>query len=267
MFGTKSSPPTSRGPSLRTSSEKPGHTSHSEGADEGTSGLYPATTAGELHREMSIRTIFMLGIGGGIGTALFVSIGGALNTAGPANLLLGFLVYSMVLANINNSMAEMTTYMPISGSFIRLAGHWVDDALGFAGGWNFYVYLGLIIPFEITALSLVLSYWSPHIPVAAICAACIVLYMWVPGPRCRRLEIANSYFAPSAINVFAVRIPSQTPSTKAFWKGFWATGVNSCDLKGVELNDSYKLIVVSNLDNMFYYHSGKRRTYSPDHRR
>lgn len=189
----------------------------------------------------------MLGIGGGIGTALFVSIGGALNTAGPANLLLGFLVYSMVLANINNSMAEMTTYMPISGSFIRLAGHWVDDALGFAGGWNFYVYLGLIIPFEITALSLVLSYWSPHIPVAAICAACIVLYI--------------------AINVFAVRIPSQTPSTKAFWKGFWATGVNSCDLKGVELNDSYKLIVVSNLDNMFYYHSGKRRTYSPDHRR
>ncbi|ATY65321.1 general amino acid permease AGP2 [Cordyceps militaris] len=186
MFGTKSSPPTSRGPSLRTSSEKPGHTSHSEVTDEGTSGLYPATTAGELHREMSIRTIFMLGIGGGIGTALFVSIGGALNTAGPANLLLGFLVYSMVLANINNSMAEMTTYMPISGSFIRLAGHWVDDALGFAGGWNFYVYLGLIIPFEITALSLVLSYWSPHIPVAAICAACIVLYI--------------------AINVFAVRI-------------------------------------------------------------
>ncbi|KAL3958324.1 hypothetical protein ACCO45_006486 [Purpureocillium lilacinum] len=153
--------------------EKSGDTSHAEVA---AGDLYPTTAAGELHREMSIRSIFMLGIGGGIGTALFVSIGGALNTAGPANLLLGFVVYNLILANINNSMAEMTTYMPVSGSFIRLAGHWVDDALGFAGGWNFYIYLGLIVPFEITALSLVLSFWSPHIPSGAICAACIVLY-------------------------------------------------------------------------------------------
>ncbi|KAL7945558.1 putative arginine permease [Trichoderma barbatum] len=166
--------------------EKPSSAMHSEAVDGGTGELYPITTAGELHREMSIRTIFMLGVGGGIGTALFVSIGGALNSAGPAGLLLGFVVYNIVLANINNSMAEMTTYMPVSGSFIRLAGHWVDDALGFAGGWNFYIYLGLIVPFEITALSLVLSYWSPNIPAGAICAGCIVLYI--------------------AINIFAVSI-------------------------------------------------------------
>ena len=158
--------------------EKSGHASHAEGDGHlGTSQLYPTTTAGELHRELSMRNVFMLGIGGGIGTALFVSIGGALNSAGPASLLLGFIVYGLVLANINNSVAEMTVYMPVSGGFIRLAGYWVDEALGFAGGWNFYIYLGLIVPFEITALSLVLSFWSPDIPTGAICAACIVLYM------------------------------------------------------------------------------------------
>jgi len=74
-------------------------------------------------------------------------------------------------------MTEMTTYMPVTGGFIRLAGHWVDNALGFAAGWNFYIYLGLIVPFEITALSLVLSFWSPDIPAGAICAGCIVLYL------------------------------------------------------------------------------------------
>ncbi|KAM0548099.1 hypothetical protein ACHAPJ_010157 [Fusarium lateritium] len=99
---------------------------HAEGNEPGTGEIYPVFTASELHREMSIRTIFMLGIGGGIGTALFVSIGSSLHSAGPASLFLGFIVYSLVLANINNSMAEMTTYMPISGGFIRLAGHWVD---------------------------------------------------------------------------------------------------------------------------------------------
>ncbi|KAF5011959.1 hypothetical protein FDECE_1965 [Fusarium decemcellulare] len=185
MSDPKTTPFSSEGPSLRTSMEKPGH-AHAEAGDSSPGEIYPVTTASELHREMSIRTIFMLGIGGGIGTALFVSIGGALHSAGPASLLLGFIVYSLVLANINNSMAEMTTYMPISGGFIRLAGHWVDNALGFAGGWNFYIYLGLIVPFEITALSLVLSFWSPNIPAGAICGACIVLYF--------------------VINIFAVRV-------------------------------------------------------------
>ena len=78
---------------------------------------------------------------------------------------------------INNCMAEMTVYMPVSGSFIRMAGHWVDDALGFCVGWNFFLYLVIVIPFEITALSLVLSFWSPDIPVGAICGGCIVAYV------------------------------------------------------------------------------------------
>ena len=170
--------PVSSVPAGRASAEKHDHVSHAEGTDSGLGELCRTNTMGELHREMSISTIIMLGLGGGIGTALFVSIGGALHSAGPASLLIGFLVYNIfVLTNINNSMAEITTYMPVSGGFIRLAGHWVDDALGFAGGWNFYIYLGVIVPFEISALSLVLSYWSPHIPAGAICAASIVLYM------------------------------------------------------------------------------------------
>lgn len=43
-------------------------------------------------------------------------------------------------------------------------------------GWNFYFYEALLIPFEITALNLVLSFWRDDIPVAAVCAACVVLY-------------------------------------------------------------------------------------------
>jgi amino acid transporter len=42
-----------------------------------------------------------------------------------------------MLALVNNSIAEMSIAFPVSGGFIRLAGHWVDDALGFMAGWNF----------------------------------------------------------------------------------------------------------------------------------
>lgn len=35
-----------------------------------------------------------------------------------------------------------------------------------------------MVPFEITAINLILSYWRDDIPVAAVCAVCIVLYAY-----------------------------------------------------------------------------------------
>ncbi|KAJ4231811.1 hypothetical protein NW757_013908 [Fusarium falciforme] len=135
---------------------------------------------GHLHRRLNNRQIQLIAAGGSIGTALFISIGGGLAKGGPASLLLAFTLYTMILALVNNSMAEMSTYMPVAGGFVRLAGYWVDDALGFLAGWNFFLYEAILIPFEITALNLVISFWSPEItnpgPTAGICAAVIILY-------------------------------------------------------------------------------------------
>lgn len=71
------------------------------------------------------------------GTALFVSIGQGLEKGGPASLFLAYFIASCMLAMVNNSIAEMSVAYPVSGGFIRLAGKWVDDALGFMAGWNF----------------------------------------------------------------------------------------------------------------------------------
>ncbi|CAI6230663.1 unnamed protein product [Periconia digitata] len=132
--------------------------------------------ADDLQRHLGNRQIQLIAIGGSIGTALFVSIGGALAKGGPLGTLLAYTFHSCIMALVNNSMAEMMTYMPVSGGFIRLAGRWVDDALGFAAGWNFFFYEALLIPFEITALNLVLSYWRDDIPVWAVAIAVIALY-------------------------------------------------------------------------------------------
>ena len=91
--------------------------------------------ADHLQRRLGNRQIQLIAIGGSIGTALFVSIGGGLANAGPASLLLAYLLYACMLGLINNCIAEMTVFMPVSGGFIRLAGHWVDDAWGFMAGW------------------------------------------------------------------------------------------------------------------------------------
>ncbi|KIX00099.1 uncharacterized protein Z518_10236 [Rhinocladiella mackenziei CBS 650.93] len=72
----------------------------------------------------------------------------------------------------------MTILFPVSGGFVRLAGKWVDDALGFMVGWNFFFYEALLIPFEITAVNHILTFWRDDIPVAAVCAAVIVAYAY-----------------------------------------------------------------------------------------
>ncbi|KAF5008203.1 hypothetical protein FDECE_5536 [Fusarium decemcellulare] len=135
---------------------------------------------GHLHRRLNNRQIQLIAAGGSIGTALFISIGGGLAKGGPGSLVLAFTLYTLVLALVNNSVAEMNTYMPVAGGFVRLAGYWVDDALGFLAGWNFFLYEAFLIPFEITALNLVISFWNDDItkagPTAGICAAVIILY-------------------------------------------------------------------------------------------
>lgn len=139
-------------------------------------GLVERDNADQLQRHLSNRQIQLIAIGGSIGTALFVSIGGGLMRGGPGSLFLGYTLYACMLAMINNGMAEMTVHMPITGSFIRFAGKWVDEAFGFSAGWNFFLYEAILIPFEISALNLVLQFWRDDIPVAAVCVGCIVLY-------------------------------------------------------------------------------------------
>lgn len=107
-----------------------------EGHQDVQEGLM-ADNADNLQRHLGNRQIQLIAIGGSIGTALFVSIGTGLYHGGPGSLFIAFTLQCFILAMVNNSLAEMTTAFPVSGGFIRLAGKWVDDALGFMVGWNF----------------------------------------------------------------------------------------------------------------------------------
>ena len=133
-----------------------------------------------LSRQLNNRHIQLIAIGGSIGTALFVTIGNGLGAGGPASMLITWTCYCFVMACVNNCIAEMTILQPVSGGFVRLAGKYVDDALAFMVGWNFFFYEALNIPFEISAICLSLEFWRDDIPAAAVCVACIILYAYGP---------------------------------------------------------------------------------------
>lgn len=76
--------------------------------------LSPTGSNGGLQRRLGPRQIQLVAIGGSIGTGLY--------KGGPASLLLAFIIESCMVSMLNNCLAEMTTYMPVSGGFIRQAG-------------------------------------------------------------------------------------------------------------------------------------------------
>ncbi|KOS40464.1 hypothetical protein ACN38_g8701 [Penicillium nordicum] len=134
------------------------------------------STYDHTHRKLKPRHVQLIGIGGTIGTALYVQIGSGLRTSGPASLFIGFSLWSCVILIITVCLAEMVTYLPISSPFIRFAGRYVDEALGVAAGYNFFIFEAALVPFEIVAVSLIIRYWTDVIPVAAMNVVIIVLY-------------------------------------------------------------------------------------------
>ncbi|GKZ29440.1 hypothetical protein AbraIFM66950_004848 [Aspergillus brasiliensis] len=111
------------------------------------------------HRKLKPRHIQLIGIGGSVGTVLYVQIGKALMEGGPA------------------SLGEMVTYLPISSPFIRFATRYVDEAFGVAAGYNFFIFQAAMVPFEVTACNLIITYWSDAVPVAGIIVIVLVLFM------------------------------------------------------------------------------------------
>ena len=108
-----------------------------------------------LQRHLGARQIQMVAIGGSIGTALFVSIGSGLTQGGPGSLFIAFTLYCFFLAAVNNCMAEMAIFMPVSGSFVRMGSKWVDEAFGFMlGVWDFLYPDPPLVDFEDDVLML-----------------------------------------------------------------------------------------------------------------
>ncbi|ESZ91360.1 general amino acid permease AGP2 [Sclerotinia borealis F-4128] len=136
-------------------------------------------THDSTHRQLRPRHIQLIGIGGTIGTALFVQIGHGLINGGPGSLFLAFTIWCTFILAITNCMAEMVTYLPISSPFIRFAGRYVDEAFGVAAGYNFFIFEAALVPFEIVACNVIIHYWSDAVPAGGIIAIIIVLYGFV----------------------------------------------------------------------------------------
>ncbi|MDR3242340.1 MAG: amino acid permease [Clostridiales Family XIII bacterium] len=116
---------------------------------------------GGLKRALKVRHVNMIAIGGAIGTGLFVAVGGSLHEAGPGGAMLAYGVIGIMVFFLMTSLGEMSTYMPVTGSFQTYATKFVDPALGFALGWNYWYNWAITVAAELEAGVIVISFWLP----------------------------------------------------------------------------------------------------------
>ncbi|KAL0953937.1 hypothetical protein HGRIS_005101 [Hohenbuehelia grisea] len=113
-----------------------------------------------VQRKLKQRHVQMIAIAGTIGTGLFLGSGGALRGAGPLGALIAYALVGTVAYSSLCSIGEMTTHAPISGTFPHYASRWVDPAFGFAVGWNYFYSNAISVPVEITAATILLTFWD-----------------------------------------------------------------------------------------------------------
>ncbi|WP_347383403.1 amino acid permease [Paenibacillus pabuli] len=119
------------------------------------------TTDGSLKKGLRARHMTMIALGGSIGTGLFLASGTAISTAGPGGALIAYAAVGIMVYFLMTSLGELATFMPDSGSFNTYAARFVDPALGFAMGWNFWYNWAVTIAAELAAATVLIKYWFP----------------------------------------------------------------------------------------------------------
>ncbi|KAJ5088935.1 Amino acid/polyamine transporter I [Penicillium argentinense] len=144
------------------------------------------TNVGNLQRRLKSRHVQFLALSGAIGTGLFVGTGQVLSLAGPLSAFLAYLITGFNLYAVINSMGEMATWLPLPGAVPVYAARFVDEALGFTLGWNYWYQFAIGVPIEISAAALVIVYWPNGVAPAVWIT---ILYVAIFAANCLPVRV------------------------------------------------------------------------------
>ncbi|KAG0078546.1 hypothetical protein BGZ92_001420 [Podila epicladia] len=132
----------------------------------------------ELKRGLKARHLSMISIAGTIGTGLFLASGSSIAQAGPLGALIAYTMIGSMVFFMMTSLGEMATLIPTAGSFNTYAARFVDPALGFALGVNYFLNWAVTVAVEIAAAAMILQFWvSPDVMPSWIWSLLFLLFM------------------------------------------------------------------------------------------
>ena len=143
------------------------------------------TQSSELHRRLTGRQLLMIGIGGAIGTGLFLGSSLAISHAGPS-VIVAYVVCGLVALIIAFALAEMAVVHPVAGAFGTIAHAYIGPWAGFSLRWTYWAMQVIAIGGEVIAAGVYAQYWWPKMP------------LWLPVVMFSMLVLA--------VNAAAVRL-------------------------------------------------------------
>ena len=151
-------------PDIEASAAKGAENVHTEDTTDPKYAEYEQRNVGTLQRRLKARHVQFLALSGAIGTGLFVGSGQVLSLAGPLSAFLAYLITGFNIYAVINSMGEMATWLPLPGAVPVYAARYVDEALGFTLGWNYWYQFAIGVPIEVTAAAIIIDYWPNVVP-------------------------------------------------------------------------------------------------------
>ncbi|MGG2093716.1 amino acid permease [Bacillus sp. S13(2024)] len=127
------------------------------------------TTNEQLHRTMKSRHLFMIALGGVIGTGFFLGSGYTIHEAGPGGAILSYLVGGFIMYLTMLCLGELTVAMPVSGSFQKYATKFIGPGTGFMIGWLYWLGWAVTVGLELTSIGLMMKRWFPDVNVWVWC--------------------------------------------------------------------------------------------------
>jgi AAT family amino acid transporter len=145
-----------------------------------------AAREGGLNKALTRSQVVMIGLGGAIGTGLFMGSGLAIGYAGPA-VVLSFAIAALAAVAIVFSLSEMAVVHPTAGSFGTYAEIYLNPWAGFIVRYSYWMAQVIAIGGEAVAAGVYMTFWFPGTP----------LWMWSVG-----FAFVLLYFNSRSVNNF-----------------------------------------------------------------
>ena len=161
---------------------------------------------GQLKRQITMKQLSRITLGGGIGTGLFLASGALISGSGPGGALVAYGIIAIIVYFIMTGLAEMTSFMPVTGAYAAQATRFVNPAFGFTVGWNSWFGWAITIAAELEAGAIIIGFWFPDVPSIVWSALLLALILGINLFGAKGYGVSEYWFASIKISSILIII-------------------------------------------------------------
>jgi amino acid transporter, AAT family len=177
-----------------------------------------------LRRGLGKTQIVMIGLGGAIGTGLFMGSALAIGYAGPA-VILSYVLAGFVALVMVFSLSEMAVVHPTAGSFGTYAEAYLNPWAGFVVRYTYWIAQVIAIGGEAVAAGLYMGLWFPGVPVWLWALGFCLVLVYFNSRSVNNFGTVESWFA--LIKVAAIVLFIILGAARIFGGGHAATAMRN----------------------------------------